>query len=131
MFHCFLSDDSKQYAAATTAQSKRLSDLLKKQKVLTSTLGKIWENTDGYAEYYRCALTLYMMSVMSQYYSVIIYRVISEHGNSKEVVDGINVIVKRYIHQLISNVQLLGSIFFNSQILMNSCTQNNDVSLAK
>ena len=71
------------------------------------------------------------MSVMSQYYSVIIYCVISEHGNSKEVVDGINVIVKRYIHQLISNVQLLGSKKNYSQILMNSCTQNNDVSLAK
>ena len=43
MFHSFLSDDSKQDAAATTADSKRLIELLKEQKLLTSTLSKIWE----------------------------------------------------------------------------------------
>ena len=71
------------------------------------------------------------MSVMFQYYSVIINRGISELGHGKEVLDGINAIDKRYIYQLMFNVKLPGSIFFNSQILMNSCTQNNDESLSK
>ena len=57
VFHYFLSDDSKQDAANTTAHSKRLIELFKK-KVLTSTLSKIWENTDGCAEQYICDSSL-------------------------------------------------------------------------
>ena len=48
------------------------------------------------------------MSVMPQFYSVIIDRGISAPGHGKEVVDGINVIDNRYIYQLMSNVQLPG-----------------------
>ena len=56
---CFIfSDDSKQDSATTNAHSKRLIELSKEQKVLTSTLGTIWENTDGCAEQYRCASAL-------------------------------------------------------------------------
>ena len=58
LFHSFLSDDSKQDAATTTAHSKRLTSLLKKKQVLTTSLSTIWENTDGCAEQYRCASAL-------------------------------------------------------------------------
>ena len=68
---------------------------------------------------------------MLQYYSVIIYRSISAHGHSKELVGGLNTIGKRYIYQSVSNVQLTGSNKSDSRILMHSYTQNNDVSLAK
>ena len=34
---------------------------LKKKQVLTTSLSKIWENTDGCAEQYRCASALYLM----------------------------------------------------------------------
>ena len=47
------------------------------------------------------------------------------------MVGGINAIAKRYIYQLISNVQLPGSKIFYLQILMHYRTQNNDVSMAK
>ena len=57
VFHSFLSYDSKQDAATTTAHSKQLISLLKK-KVLTTSLSKIWENTDVCAEQYRCASAL-------------------------------------------------------------------------
>ena len=92
---------------------------------------KIWENTNGCEEQYRCASALYIMSVLSQCYSIIIDQSISEPGHVKEVVDGINAIEKSYIYQLTYNVQLTGSKTFYSHILMNSCTENNDVSLAK
>ena len=49
-FILFFTDDSIQDSATTTAHSKRLIELLKEQKLLTSTLSKIWENTDGFAE---------------------------------------------------------------------------------
>ena len=71
------------------------------------------------------------MSFLSQFHAIIIYRGISAHVNGKEVVDGINAIDKRYIYQLISNVQLPGSKTFDSRIIIHSCTSKNDVSLAK
>ena len=69
-----------------------------------STLSTIWENTDGCEEQYRCASSLYLMSVLSQFYSVIIDVGVSANGHGKEVVGGLNYIGKRYIYQLMSNV---------------------------
>ena len=66
VFHSFLFDNSKQDAATTTAHSKRLTSLLKNKQVLTTSLSTIWENTDGREKQYRCAYSLYLMSVMSQ-----------------------------------------------------------------
>ena len=71
------------------------------------------------------------MSVISQTYSLIIDQKIIEPGHGKEVVDGINAVDKRYIHQLISKVQLPGSIRFDSQIKIHTGTENKDVSLSK
>ena len=71
------------------------------------------------------------MSVISQTYSLIIDRGISTPGNGKEVVDGINAVDRRYIYQLMSKVQLPGSIIFDSQIKIHTGTENKDVSLAR
>ena len=62
--------------------------------------------TDGFAEQYRCASALYLVSVMSQYYLVIIDRDISAPRNDREVIDSLNEIYKQYIYQLMYNVQL-------------------------
>ena len=130
LFHSFSSDDSKQDATTTTAHSKILISLLKNEKVLTTSLSKIWGKTDGCAEQYRCASALYIMSVISQTYSLIIDRGISAPGHGKEVVDGLNTVDKRYIYQLMSKVQLPGSIRFDSQIKIHTGTEKTDVSLA-
>ena len=70
------------------------------------------------------------MSVMSQTYSIIIDCGISAPGNGKESVDGINDVDKSYIYiyQLMSKVQLPGSVRFDSQIKMHTGTENKDVS---
>ena len=99
-----------------------MTELLKEKKVLTSALSRIWENTNGCADKYIFASELHLMSVMLQCYSIIIDRVISAPGHGKEVVGGLNAIDKRYIYQLLSNVQLPGSEKFDSQIIMHSCT---------
>ena len=109
VFHYYFSDDSNQYAATTTAHRIFFIELLKEQKVLTSKLSKIWGNTDGCADQYRCASALYLMSVLSQCYSIIIDRGIIAPGHGKEVVNVINAIYKSYIYQLMSNFQLPGS----------------------
>ena len=98
---------------------------------MTSSLSTIWENACGSAEQYKFASALYLMPVKFQCYSVIINCGISAPGNDKEVFGGINSIDKRYIYKLMSNVQLPGSKLHSSQILMHSCTQNNDIGLAK
>ena len=54
------------------------------------------------------------MSVMSQTYSIIIDWGISAPGHGKEVVYGLNAFGKRYIYQLMSKVQLPGSVRFDS-----------------
>ena len=99
--------------------------------MLTKALSTIWENTDGCDEQYRCASALYLMSVMSQTFSLIIDRVISAPGHGKEVVDGLNAVDNRYIYQLMSRVQLPGSIRFDSQIKIHTGTEKKDVSLAR
>ena len=71
------------------------------------------------------------MSVMSQCYSLIIDRGISAPRHGKEVVYGINVVDKRYIYQLMSNVKLAGPNRFDSHMKMHTVNQNNDVSLAR
>ena len=100
-------------------------------KVLNSSLSIIWENTHGCADQYRCNLALYIVSVIYQCYSVIIDRGISAYGHGKELFYGINDIDKRYIYQLMYNVQLTGSKKFDSHIIIHSSTQKNDVSMEK
>ena len=53
------------------------------------------------------------MSVLSQSKSIIIDRGMSAPGYGKEVADGLNIIEKRFMYQLMSNVKLPGSIFFD------------------
>ena len=69
--------------------------------------------------------------IVFQCHSVIIDQGISAPVHGKEVVDGINAIDKRYIYQLMSNIQRPELKTFDSQILIYSCTSKNDVSLAK
>ena len=68
---------------------------------------------------------------MSKTYSIIIDRGISAPGHGKEVVDGLSSVDKRYIYQLMSKVQLPGSVRFDSQIKIHTGTENKDLSLAK
>ena len=97
---------------------------------MRTSLSTIWENNHGFDEQYRCASALYLMSVIPQCQSIIIDRGISANGHGKEVVDGLNAVDKRYIYQLMSKVQLPGSVIFYSQIKMHTGTEKKDVSLA-
>ena len=65
-----------------------------------------------------------------QCYLVIIDRCISSPGHGKDVVDGLNVVYKCYIYQLMSNVQLNGSKIFDSQMQMRTGNHKYDASLA-
>ena len=73
VFHSLLSDDSKHDAATTNENRNSLIELIKEKNVFTTSLSTTWEKNYGCAEQYRCASTLYLISVMLQCYSVIIY----------------------------------------------------------
>ena len=68
---------------------------------------------------------------MSKCYSIIIDQGISVPVHDKEVVAGLNAVDKCYIYQLMSKVQLPGSVIFDSQIKMHTGTENKDVKLAQ
>ena len=95
-----------------------------------STLNKIWENTYGCAEHYRCATVLYLMSMLSQAFSVIIDCGISALGHGREVLDRINVIDKSVLFQLISTVQLPGKKGYDTRMIMQTGTHTPGVSLS-
>ena len=76
-------DDRKQYSATTTAHRKRLIVMLKENKALTASLITIRGKTDGFNEKYIWASAIYLMSVMSQCYLVILDRGVSAPGNGK------------------------------------------------
>ena len=61
---------------------------------------------------------------------IICFSNLFDTGNEKEVVYGFNVIERRYMYQLMSTVQLPVSKRFEKHIIMRSCTQKKDVSLA-
>ena len=67
----------------------------------------------------------------AQRHPIIFDQGISASGHRKEVVDGLNTIDKRYMYQLMSNVQLPGSKRLEKQILMHSCTHKKDIIMAK
>ena len=71
------------------------------------------------------------MSFLFQRHSIIFDQGISAPRHGKEVVYGINAIDKSYMYQLMSTVQLPGSKMFEKQIIIHSCTQKMDFSLAK
>ena len=66
MFHSFLSDDIQQDSATNIPHNKHIIELLKQHNTLSNMLSKIWENTDGFDEHHRCDTQLYLMSMLSQ-----------------------------------------------------------------
>ena len=70
------------------------------------------------------------MSVMSQFYSVIIDRGINAPEHGKEVVDGPNAVYKHYTYKLMSNVKLPVLTRFDYQIQINTGNQKYYVRLA-
>ena len=123
MCHSFKTDDSKQDSATNTAHINRFIALLKELKVLTTSLSTVLRITDGSASQYRCASVLYLISVLSQCYSIIIYLRISALRYGKEVVVGLNAVDKRYIFQFRSNFQLPFSNRFDFQMQISTGNQ--------
>ena len=60
-------------------------------------MSKVWEDTDGVAKQYICALDTYLMTALSSLYGIIIDRSINAPCHVNNVVDGLNATYKGYL----------------------------------
>ena len=121
VFHSSLSDHSKQDAVTTSAHIKQTLEMLKKRIFMVSGISTIWDNTYGCAEHYRCATALYLLSMLLQYFNIIINFGISAQGYVREVVDNFYA-KQKFIFHLMATVQLPGSEQFDTK---NNCAHSN------
>ena len=73
-------------------------------------MSTVWEDTYGYAKQYRCALAIYLITVLSSSYDIITDCAINEPGHRNNVVDGLNAIEKRYLKE---KMELIGKLASN------------------
>ena len=50
----------------------------------------LWEETDGCAKQYRCATAMYLLSLISVRFNIVIDRAVEAPGHGKDIVDGLN-----------------------------------------
>ena len=67
--------------------------------ILLSGMSKVLEDTDGCAKKFRCALAIYLMTVLSYSYGIITDHVINSPGHGNNFVDGINATEKCYLKE--------------------------------
>ena len=60
-------------------------------------MSTVQEDTDVCAKKYRCALTIYLMTVLSYSYVIIMDRAMDAPGQEKNVVDGLYATGKSYL----------------------------------
>ena len=65
-----------------------------------SSMSTLREDTGGCANKYRCALAIYLMTMLSYSYSIIMDNAIKSPGHGNNVVDGLNSTYKCYLKEL-------------------------------
>ena len=76
---------------------------------LVSVMSTVWEETDGRAKQYRCALAIYLITLLSYSYSITMDRVINAPVHGNNVVDGINTTDKFYLKEQMKPIGKLSS----------------------
>ena len=62
-----------------------------------SNMSTVWKYTDGCAKEYMCALSIYLMTVLSSLSDIMIDCAINSPRHGKNVVDGFNTTETRYL----------------------------------
>ena len=104
--------------------------MLKQHNILSVNFGTLWGNTDVCAEHYIYVTVLFLLSILSQAFFVIVGFDVSVPGHRREVVAGINYNYKSFIFKLISTLQLSGAKYYYTWMTMHSATSTKDVILA-
>ena len=77
--------------------------------ILVSGMSAVWEDIYGCAKQDMCALDIYLMTVLSSSYGIIMDRAINTPVHVKYVVDGINATDKCYLNGEMEFIGKLGS----------------------
>ena len=72
-------------------------------------MSTVWEDTNGWANQYMCTLVIYLMTVLSSWYGIIMDSVINAPGHGNNVVDGLNATDKHYFKGEMELIRKLGS----------------------
>ena len=72
-------------------------------------MSTVWEETDGCTDQYMCDFAVYLMTVLSSSYGIIMDRTINVPVHGNNVVDGINTMDKRYLKGEMEPIGKLGS----------------------
>ena len=94
-------------------------------------MSTIWENNDGCAEQYCCATALYLLSMLSHEYNIIMDSGVGSLVHDREVVYGLNATYERFFSMLITTVQLHGAAAYDSQMVIHTSTAEIGISLAR
>ena len=62
-------------------------------------MSRLWEETDGWTNKYMCDLAVYLMTVLSSSYCIIMDCAINALGHGNNVFDGLNAKYKRYLKE--------------------------------
>ena len=77
--------------------------------ILVSGMSTVWEETDGCAKQYMCALNIYLMTVISSSYGIIIYRANNAPDYRNKVVYELNAMEKLYLKREMERIGNLAS----------------------
>ena len=86
-----ISEDSEQYACDSHNHIFHQFKKIFESGILFSGLSTVQEDTDSCDKQSRCALDIYLNTVLSYSYDIIMDRLIILSWNRKNVVDGLNV----------------------------------------
>ena len=95
--HSYISDDNEQYVCDSHAHMVNLLEIFLGSGKLVSGMSTIWEDTDVCTKQYMCALAIYLMTVLSYSYGIIMDHAINAPGHGNNVVDGLNAMDKIYL----------------------------------
>ena len=91
----------------------------------------IWVSTHSCAEKCHSKTALYVLSILSHAYKIIIDSGVGAPGHVREVVYGLNNIYKRFLSMLNTTVQMPGASSYDSQMEIHTSTKNTDINLAR
>ena len=105
--------------------------MLKQRNILSEKLSTPWEKIYGCSKHYIYVTELFLLSIFSQVFYVIIDHTMSAPRHCREFVYGLKVNGFIIILQLISTVQIPGEKRYDPQMVMHAENSTKDVSLSK
>ena len=107
--HSYISGDNEQDAFDSHAHMFHILKQFFELGILVYGMSTVWEDNNGCVKQYRCDLDIYLITVLSYSYGIIMNRTINSLVHVNNVVNGINATDKRYLKKM----ELVGKLSSN------------------